>query len=75
MYHLNTFQLQENEGDNQGAGGQRGAGKSGGCIQKAMKKCHEINIISTLTSDKNSLKNAMNVGFFLLSSSTICLDY
>ena len=73
MYHLNTFQLQENDGDNQGGGGQGGAGKSGGCIQKAMKKCHEINIISTLRSNKNSLKKAMNLGVFLLSSLTISL--
>ena len=71
MYHLNTFQLQENEGDNQG--GQGEARKSGGCIQKAMKKCHEINIISTLRSNKNSLKNAMKLGIFLLSSLTISL--
>ena len=75
MYHLNTFQLQENYDDNQGGGegGQGGAGKSGGCIQKAMKKCHEINIISTLRSNKNSLKKAMNLGVFLLSSLTISL--
>ena len=71
MYHLNTFQLQENEGDNQG--GQGEARKSGGCIQKAMKKCHEINIISTLRSNKNSLKSAMKLGIFLLSSLTISL--
>ena len=46
MYHLNTFQYQKNEGDNQGGGG---AGKTGGCMQKAMKKCHEFNKISTFT--------------------------
>ena len=73
MYHLNTFQLQENEGENQGGGVQGGARKSGGCIQKAMKKCHEINIISTLRSNKNSLKNAMKLGFVFLSSLTIWL--
>ena len=61
MYHLNTFQYQKNEGDNQGGGG---AGKTGGCMQKAMKKCHEFNKISTFTSNKNSLKKAMKLGFF-----------
>ena len=73
MYHLNTFQLHENEAENQGGGAQGGAGKSGGCIQKAMKKCHEIKIISTLRSNKNSLKKAMKLGFFFLSSLTIWL--
>ena len=57
-----------------GVGG-GGGGEYGRCIKKAMKKCHEINIISALTRPKNSFKNAMNVGFFFLSSSTIWLDY
>ena len=48
-------------------------GESGGCIHKAMKKSHEINIISTLTSNKNGFKNAMKLGFFSLSSLTISL--
>ena len=39
-------------------------GRSGGCIHKAIKKCHEINIFSTLTRPNNSLKKAMNLGFF-----------
>ena len=37
-----------------------------GCIQKTTKKCHEIKKISTLTSPKNSFKNAMKVAVFLL---------
>ena len=45
-----------------------------GCIQKTIKKCHEINIIFTLTRPNNGLKNAMKVGFVLLSSLTIWLD-
>ena len=53
--------------------GRGGGGGTGGCIHKAMKKCHEINIISALTLPNNSLKNAKNVGFFLLSSLTIWL--
>ena len=56
MYHLNTSHLHKN-----GAGSEW-AGERG--IQKTIKRCHEINIISTLTSNKNSLKNATNVGFF-----------
>ena len=44
-----------------------------GCIQKTIKKFHEINIISSLTSNKNSLKKAIKLGFFLLSSLTISL--
>ena len=67
MYHLNTFNLQQNEGGSDLTGG-RG-------IQKTMKKWHAINIISTLRSNKNSLKNAMKLGFFFLSSLTIWLDY
>ena len=51
-----------------GRGGEAGRGGSGGCIHKAMKKCHEINIISTLTSNKNSLKNAMKLRFFFAAT-------
>ena len=65
MYHLNTFHLEQNEGGSEWAGG--------GCIQKTIKKSHEINIISSLTSNKNSLKKAIKLGFFLLSSLTISL--
>ena len=35
-----------------------------GHIEKTTKKYHKINIISTLTSPDNSLKNAMKVGSF-----------
>ena len=45
----------------------------GWCIQKTIKKCHPINQISTLSSLNNSLLNAINVGIFLPSSSTIWL--
>ena len=69
MYHLNTSHLHQNDGGSEWAEGKG----SGGCIQKAMKKCHEINIISALTRPNNSLKNAMKLGFFLLSSLTIWL--
>ena len=65
MYHLNTFNLQQNEGGSDLTGGR--------AIKKAIKKCHEINIISALTRLNNSLKKAMNVGFFLFSSLTISL--
>ena len=56
MYHLNTFHLHQNEGDSEGAGGER--------RQKTIRKWHEINIIWTFTGRKNSLENAMKVGFF-----------
>ena len=45
-------------------GGGWGGVRSGGCIKKAMKNCHEFNKISTLTSNKNSLEKAMKLGFF-----------
>ena len=47
----------------------------GGCIKKAIKTCHEIKIISALTRPNNSLKNAIKLGFFFLSSLTIWLYY
>ena len=65
MYHLNTFHLEQNEGGSEWAGG--------GCIQKTIKKSHEINIISSLTSNKNSLKKAMKIGVFLQSYLTVWL--
>ena len=43
-------------------------------IQKPIKKCHEINIISALTQPNNSLKKAMKLGVFLLSSLTLWLN-
>ena len=65
MYHLNTFHLQQNEGSSEWVGGR--------CIQRTIKKCHEINKVSTLTSHKNSLQNTMKVEFFFLRSLTIWL--
>ena len=65
MYHVNTFHLHQNEG-----GSELAAGRG---IQKTIKRCHEINKISALTRPNNSLKKAMNVGVFLLSSLTIWL--
>ena len=53
----------------------RGGGGVEGIYQKPGKNSMQFNKISNLTSNKNSLKKAMNVGFFLLSSSTIWLDY
>ena len=47
-------------------------GRAGeGHIQKATKKSYEIHKISTSTSRKKSLKNAMKVRVFLLPSLTI----
>ena len=64
IYHLNIFHL------NRYRGGREWAGKGGGGvgIQKPIKKCHQINIISALTRPNNRLKNAMKVRFFLLWS-------
>ena len=44
-----------------------------GRTQKIDKKCNKNHKLSTLTSRKNSFKNAMKVGFVLLSSWTISL--
>ena len=65
MYHLNTFLSDRNEDGSEWA--------AGWGIQKTVQKCYEINIISALTRPNNSLKNAMNLGFSLLSSSSIWL--
>ena len=55
--------------------GENGLGEGGGVrIQKPIKKCHEINIISALTQPNNSLKKAMKLGVFLLSSLTLWLN-
>ena len=40
---------------------------------KTPPKCHEIHKLLTLTSHKNSLKNAIKLQFFLLASLTIWL--
>ena len=65
MYHPNTFDWHRNEGGIEWAGGGR--------IQKTIKKCDEISIISALTRPNNSLKKATSVGDFSLSSLTIWL--
>ena len=56
MYHLNNFDWHRNEGGIDWAGG--------GCIQKTIKKCDEICIISALTRPNNRFKNAMKVRVF-----------
>ena len=58
--HLNTIHLDRNEGGSEWLGGWG--------VQKTVKKCHEISIISALTWTNNSLENATDVGFFLLST-------
>ena len=63
MYHHDSFHLRKNGRGNEWEGGRR--------IRKTTKKCLELNKISNLTSPKNSLENAIKVGFFLLSSKTI----
>ena len=55
LYHLNTFNIPNNEGVNEWAGG--------GAI-KTTRKCHEIKRISTLTSSKTILENAKDGDFF-----------
>ena len=63
MYHLNTFYFHKNEGGSEFVGGR--------CIKKAIKKCHEINKFSILTSPKTSLQNAIHLEVFLLSLLTM----
>ena len=46
-------------------------GRMEGVNEKPEKQCLEINKLSTLTSRKNSLKNAIKLRFFLQSSPTI----
>ena len=48
MSHVNTFHLHRNQGGSEWDGG--------GQIQKSIKKCHEINKISTLTSPNKFTK-------------------
>ena len=50
LYHLNTFNIPNNDGVNEWAGG--------GATKKTTRKCHEIKRISTLTSSKTILENA-----------------
>ena len=46
-------------------------GRMKGVNEKPEKQCLEINKLSTLTSRKNSLKNAIKMRFSLQSSLTI----
>ena len=63
LYHLNTFNIPNNDGVNEWVGG--------GCNQKSTRKCHEIKRISTLTSSKTSLENSKEMEIFSMSSITI----
>ena len=63
LYHLNTFNIPNNEGVNEWVGGGRN--------QKTTIKCHEIKRISTLTSSKTSSENAKEMDIFSLPSITI----
>ena len=65
LYHLNTFNIQNNDSDNEWVGG------GGVCNQKTTRKCHEIKGISTLTSSKTSLENAKEMEIFSMPSITI----
>ena len=65
LYHLNTFNIANNEDVNEWGGG------GGGCNQKTTRKCHEIKRISTLTSSKTILENAKEMEIFSLPSITI----
>ena len=55
-YHLTTFNIPNNEGVNEWAGGWHN--------QKTTRKCHEIKRISTLTTSKTSLENAKEMEIF-----------
>ena len=54
--YYKTFRLPKNEGVNKWKGEWH--------IQRNIKKSHENNNMSTLTSLNNTLENAMNVGIF-----------
>ena len=56
MYHLNTFCLPKNKVVNKWVGKWH--------IQRNIKKCHENNNTSTLTSLNNTSQNVMNVEIF-----------
>ena len=55
LYHLNTFNIANNEGVNEWAGWGGGGGLRN---QKTTRKCHEIKRMSTLASSKTILENA-----------------
>ena len=63
LYHLNTFNIPNNEGVNEWM--------VGGHNQKTPRKCYETKRISTLTSSKTSLENAKEMEIFSLPSITI----
>ena len=63
FYHLNTFNIPNNEGVTEWAGG--------GATKKTTRKCHGIKRISTLTSSKTILENAKEMESFSLPSITI----
>ena len=63
LYHLNTFNIPNNDGVNEWVGGE--------CNQKTTRKCHEIQKISTLTSSKTSLENAKEMEICSMPSITI----
>ena len=65
MPHRNTFHIPKNEGSDERV--------SRGSIQKIIKKSCEMNKISNLTSPNNSLRNAKEVGIFLMKPLTIWL--
>ena len=64
IYHLNTFNIEKNEGVNEWTGGGR---------KQKIRKCHRIKRISTFTSSKTSLENAKEMGILSLPSITIKL--
>ena len=63
LYHLNTFNIPNNEAVNEWVGR--------GCNQKTTRKCDEIKRISTLTSSKTSLENAKEIEIFSMPPITI----
>ena len=65
LYHLNTFNIPNNDGVNEWAGG--------GTTKKTARKCHEIKRISTLISSKTILENVKEMEIFSLPSITIKL--
>ena len=67
LYHLNTFNIPNNDDVNEWVGG----GWEGVRNQKTIRKCHEIKRISTLTSSKTSLENAKEMEIFSMPSITI----
>lgn len=65
MPHRNTFHIPKNEGSDERV--------SRESIQKTIKKSCEMNEVSNLTSPNNSLRNAKEVGIFLMKPLLIWL--